>query len=313
MPRTATIVQLTITLLCLGIGAVFLFKFKDDLHLILEITPAQLALFLALAVLTILITGSKMRLILRAGDIRIPFREWFGLTAILLTLNSLFFKTGSLVTTMFLKKNYGFPHSRYVGTFGADQIVQFFTSASIGLTISIYLGQTRDPRLHLLTTLFLAILLALYLIMKLTPDFHSERRFLEILARVTRGAHEVLKNHALFRNLALHAIALSVVIALRIFLSGQVLHLHVPFSHCLLFTVAITFVRALPMLQSDLGIREMVIGLLSDLLGAGWKEGFLLTVVDRIFVLLFCFLASTLFATRIFRPGNNLQPETGDR
>jgi len=68
--------------------------------------------------------------------------------------------------------------------------------------------------------------------------------------------------------------------------------LDVPFTHCLLFNTAMTFLSAVPLLQSDIGGREILVGLLSEAIGSGFNTGLTATAVDRIFLLLWAFLCA---------------------
>jgi len=51
-----------------------------------------------------------------------------------------------------------------------------------------------------------------------------------------------------------------------------------------------TFLSAVPLLQSDIGGCEILVGLLSEATGSGFNTGLTATAVDRIFLLLWAFL-----------------------
>ena len=55
------------------------------------------------------------------------------------------------------------------------------------------------------------------------------------------------------------------------------------------------FVRAFPLIQSDLGTRELALGLLAEFLGSGLQSGMMAAFVDRLVVLFWCLITTALF------------------
>ena len=53
--------------------------------------------------------------------------------------------------------------------------------------------------------------------------------------------------------------------------------------------------RIIPIAHSDIGIREIVVGFLSEAIGSGLKAGVLITSIDRIFELLLTGLSVGIF------------------
>ena len=107
--------------------------------------------------------------------------------------------------------------------------------------------------------------------------------------------HRILKNRKLFSTLCAHNIALIVLTSLRFFVVCKDLQLQVPLVYCFLFTTVMIFVSAVPLFQSDIGSREMAVGLLSELAGPGFNDGLLATLIDRIFVFLLTLLFTIFF------------------
>ena len=70
---------------------------------------------------------------------------------------------------------------------------------------------------------------------------------------------------------------------LRFYFACKSIGLNIDILYCYIFTTASAFVRLAPMLQSDIGSRELAVGYLSQSLGLGFKQGVLATAVDRVF------------------------------
>ncbi len=275
-------------LVCFGL---FIFKFRENLYVLKEISLLQGLGFFFLSIITLLINGSKLKIIVESFQIRLKFREWFGLSAITLSLNSLVFKSGSIINATYLKKKHDFPYMSYVGTLGGDQLINLGVHAGVGFIISILMVAQGAWKWGYLASAFFILGTALFLLTKMPfPKIRQWGRIGESLDRAIQTLKTLFKEGRLFRHLSLLSVSLLVVISIRFVLASKVLHMEMPWSHCLIFTVALAFVRNLPMLQSDVGSRELVIGFLASYLGDGLKEGFLITAVDRIIVVFWCFV-----------------------
>jgi len=104
--------------------------------------------------------------------------------------------------------------------------------------------------------------------------------------------------------LGLHNTTLIITIGLRFYVACSILNLEIPASHCFLFAAVMIFIRVLPITHSDIGVREIAIGFLSDMLGSGLKAGMLATVVDRIFELLWTTLCTGIFKNALITSKN---------
>lgn len=284
------------TALAFAVFGIFIYKFHDDIKALREINQWQFSQLLILSLLTILLNGAKLRSVALSFAIHLQFKEWLGLSSILLTLNGLLFKSGTLVTSNYLKRVHHLPYMSYVGSLGADFLVTLLGSALVGLAVSSYLAVATDIDCRFLIIGF--ALLNLFLFLLMSNSFHikkSENRIFDALTRAIKALNDLLGNKQLLTVLCFIAIGIIIVTTLRFYVSSSVLHFKIPLTHCFLFTVVAIIIRNVPMVQSDVGTRELVVGLLSQFLGSGLKEGFLVTAVDRIFVLFWCLALAILY------------------
>lgn len=282
------------TAILLGIFVFFLLRYKEQLYTVREISFGQFSLIFVLVLCSVTLNGSKLNQLTRFFSLKLSTREWFGLSSITTALNNIFFKAGSLATSNYLKRKHDFPYMSFLGSLGADQSILFFMCGTAGGAISFYLMTgTTVQGFQSIACAYLFIVLTLFLAAKFAPRFQNQNhKILDALVRAIHALHRILKNRSLFSILCAHNIALIVLTSLRFFVVCKVLQLDVPLVHCFLFTTVMIFVSAVPLFQSDIGSREMAVGLLSELAGTGFNEGLLATLIDRIFV----FLLTLLFA-----------------
>lgn len=289
--------------LTVAIGGIFLFllfKFRNDFHLIRNVTPGIFAALSLLVCVSILLNGLKLNRVLRSFGIHLTGKEWVGLAFISATLNGVVFKSGALVTSSYLKRKHELPYASFVGAMGADHLMMIFINALAGSAISIYLVLSGKPLVPVAAG-FLLLTLGLILVMRRRFILNRQSNpFFDAVARAVRALDGILQNQPLFHSLLLQNLVLVAVMGLRFYVACQALALDIPLAHCYLFTTVMSFVRLVPMIQSDIGSRELAVGFLSEAVGSGFKQGMLATVVDRIIELFWAVLIAACFKNLLF-------------
>ena len=294
----------------LGVFIFFLVRYKAQLVIVREISMEQFGVIFLLVIFSVTLNGSKLNQLTRFFSLKLSTREWFGLASITTTLNNVFFKAGSLAASNYLKRKHDFPYMSFLGSLGADQLILFFMSGVVGCGISFYLMTETVKYFESIALAYVFLILLLFLAAKFAPRLQRRNhKTLDALVRAVDALSRILKDRRLFLTLCAHNIALIVLTSLRFFVACKVLQLEVPLVYCFLFTTVMIFVSALPLFQSDIGTREMAVGLLSQLAGTGFNEGLLATTLDRVFVF-FLTLLFTLYFKNLLVPSNPSSEKT---
>lgn len=295
-------IKFIITTILLGVFIFFLVRYRAQLATVREISLDQFCTIFLLVVFSVLLNGSKLNQLTRFFSLKLSTREWFGLSSITTTLNNIFFKAGSLATSNYLKRKHDFPYMSFLGSLGADQLILFFMSGMLGCGISFYLMTETVKDFQWVALAYLFLTLLLFVAAKLAPGLQRrDHKVLDALVRAVNALNRILKDRRIFLTLCAHNIALIVLTSLRFFIACKVLQLEIPLVYCFLFTTVMIFVSAVPLFQSDIGMREMAVGLFSELAGTGFNEGLLATTLDRIFVF-FLTLLFTLYYKNLLVP-----------
>lgn len=288
MPSTLNASKTIVSGIFLVVLGFFAFRFRQELIVIREISPLQIIGVFCLACLTVAVNGSKLNQITRGIDISLRGREWFGLSAIIATLNNVFFKAGSLIASNYLKRRHDLPYTSFIGSFGADQLILLFINSLAGGAVFLCTLAQKDIPYKWVGTVYPLAALVLFLIMKGKITFKDRDHFFwDSLARILYSLNRILKNKKLFYTLCAHNTALLAVLSLRFYLICHIMGQTVLLPYCFLFTTTVIFVSSAPMIQSDVGARELAVGFLSELAGIGFDQGLLAALIDRVMVL-FC-------------------------
>jgi len=288
------------TLAVIFVSLYFFYQYREDFYLIAKISPTLLILLSLLVISSIIINGNKLRCVTQSFNIKLRLKEWIGLAFISSSLNGVVYKSGSIVTCNYLKRKYDFPYTSFIGAFGADHFMIVLINASVGFGVSCY-AMISYPEIFPLTCLFLvAGIILLYLIINPINVARSEKRFLDALSRATITLKEIFKNKKLFKKLFLNNSILVFLTGLRLFIACKAIGINFELLHCYLYTTMWAFIRIIPMLQSDIGSRELATGFLSEILGSGFKQGILATAVDRVLEMALALVGTTIFNHILF-------------
>lgn len=285
-------------------------KHQSNLIALREISVGQFFLIAANVIASLLINGSKLKILAGSYKIQLNPREIIGLSSITTSLNNFFFKAGSLFTSNYLKQRHEFPFMSFAGTQGADHLILFFINALCGLTVSLALVfEQKEIFFPLVICYFLAAVF-LTLVFSKTFNFqHRSNKFLNALIRAINSLYRILKNKKLLCLLCAHNILLVGLAALRLLLVCKALGMEISFGYCLLFITLTPVISAIPIIQSDLGTRELAIGMYSQWLGMGFQTGMLATLLDRCFVLFWAILISLYYRNLFFSTQANHTPK----
>tara|TARA_B100001123_G_C15208877_1_gene986423 strand:- start:247 stop:1188 length:942 start_codon:yes stop_codon:yes gene_type:complete len=285
------------------------YQHREDFYLISKLNPNLFFTLSFLSILSIIINGNKLRHITESFNIKLNFNEWVGLAFISSSLNGVVYKSGSLITSNYLKRQHYFPYTSFIGSLGADHLMLILINACIALGISIY-SITLSEKIFPLTLVFLGIVITVLYLAKSPFRFSkSENRFFKTLLQAARILNNILQNKLLFRKLVLNNLFLVIVMGLRFYFACKAIGINIDILNCYIFTTVSAFVRLIPMLQSDIGSRELAVGFLSQSFGSGFKQGVLATAVDRVFEMVWALLGMAIFKNLLFSANPNTNKE----
>ena len=224
--RWNNIFKLAITGLLIFLLGSQIAKHQSNLLALREISAGQFFIIAGIVIASLLINGSKLKILAGSYNIELKPSETIGLSSTTTSLNNFFFKAGSLFTSNYLKQRYEFPFMSFAGTQGADHLILFFINALCGLTISLVLiFEQMEIFFPLAICYFLA---AVFLILVFSKTFnfqHHSNKFLNALIQIINSLNRILKNKKLFYLLCTHNLLLVSLNALRLLLVCKALNI----------------------------------------------------------------------------------------
>lgn len=265
---------------------------RGDLQAALRITPLDLALLAGLIVLTWVLSSLPMLVFARLLRFRIGF--WENLAALIASnlANYLPLRAGTVIKMRFFKHVHGMDYTAFVGVTGLKLVVlvAFTGVAGVAGILLTSLGRGPVPWAVVMLCAAMAVAGVMLLVVPLPRAVASSGAFGRALARLA-AVHAVLRSRpAAFWALTLLTLAQFVVLAARLAVSFRIVGVEVPIGALLLvgpFTTLISFVNLTP---GNLGVREWVIGGLSELTDVGFQTGVFSGTLDRSLLMAMTFL-----------------------
>jgi uncharacterized protein (TIRG00374 family) len=303
---------IAIVLLVVVAISVLLFRQGDVLGVLRTLDVQGLVSLLFLSVFIFCVLAVQFRFMVRAFGLRLPFRDWFGLTAV----NSMFSyylpaKAGILVRGAYLKMKYKFPISDYTALVLASQLILLTVTGLAGVFMVFSCGPECDRFYVFLMVVFLCVMtgslfffLVLPRIMVLPERFTRLREFLERVKvgyRVWRGHSSGLLIFSAF-NLLLVGLR-----AFRLQLCFYSLGIPVGFMDVVIVQLLLSVVFFASITPGNLGVKEGLTVLCAELLGvtadAALAASLLDTAVTVIVIIVFGMVSTRVLLPRGGIPG----------
>lgn len=219
-----------------------------------------------LSVFLIALTNKKVIQILKQV---IPLKEAFLLQYANSFLNKIVSEGGALFRGVFLKEVYKLPYTKYISTIAGLYVINFLTTAVIGLISLGYMYYTSSRISYLVLIFFVAIIVAMILLILVNPRFKNkkENRIFRWINSILDGWREIKrdkKNLFIFSFLAMAGLFLVSIQSIFVYRGlGYKLGLFESLYMSSLGMIT-TFVNITP---DSIGIREGVYMFTSEIIG----------------------------------------------
>jgi uncharacterized membrane protein YbhN (UPF0104 family) len=299
-PARASRLKLALVLLaqvaCVGFVAHSLWKNRHELEAMPRITVVQVLLLLALNAIGHLQRTVEFTYMLRKLGVREPFADGFLLTGAGFLLNHLPFNAGFVMRAVVLRRDHDLPYSSYVSLTMVNAVVNLGVGALLGL-IGVWLGASTSSANWFvvggLVAVVVASLLSLYL--PALPLPAGNNFVLRQFRQLALGVAMIRGNGAAVVVMALIAFTKVVALALRFAICFALLGRPLPIIAVVLVAVVQNLMAIVNVTPGNLGLREIVVSIMSAQVGASQTVGLAAASVDRV--------CSVLYAVLVGLPG----------
>jgi uncharacterized membrane protein YbhN (UPF0104 family) len=270
-------------LLLFGVGFIawfFLRRHWGEFVELVDLSPVYLVRMSVLIVLFQIILGVKIRAATRAFDVRLAFTQWFTIAQVNSLLNYLPIRSGPIVSAAYLKGAFNFPYTRYASVLGAGFVLTIIVFACMGCLGVIGLAISGRGMLWEVLPVYavmIVIPLGVFLWMGRRP-FGVRNR---LIVKFREGWAIIAGNRACLATLVVADCFLVMIDACRIMLSYRAVGMDIPYLAGWAMIPLANLAGAASFVPGGLGVKEGVMGLLSEVAGIGFESGIYATGLDR--------------------------------
>lgn len=262
------------------------------------------ALLVLLRALFLLLNGVTLKLFVRRFGVELRWPEWVGLTFATTLGNYITPFSGGLVArATYLKAKHRLPFTQFAALLAASYVVIFGVSALLGLLLLAWLGAWGSGPM-LLTLFFVSVLAGLVVVLTVPLDGLLGRngRFLQSLHAVLVGWQQLRRDLVLLGQLFGITLLSMTLNGWAFWVAYRALGLTaVSFPAAMLVSLSDVYSVLVNLTPGNLGIREALVGLTSELIALGAGEGLLVALLLRVGTLASVFTLGPLFSLWLAR------------
>lgn len=296
---------------------IFLFFKGEDFHHLTQIHYTRAVLLFLAGFLSIICNALIFRESLVIFNLRLPLREWFGLTVTNTMYNYLLPARGGMAArALFMKKKHALPYSEYISLSAGSYMLLFFTASFLAAVLSfVFLfsgGLENMIFLYLSLFFFISVSGAIVCACCINPEkIPGSSRFIGFIRDASTGLKKFKKNPKEVRDIILLGFLFIFSVGLRLFVAYRILGIHADFMKLVLTGAFITFSIVFSLTPGNIGIKEGIIGVSSGLLGITPEEAVLGALLDRMVSVITVSGLGLVFSRLLLKNMDSNKPENG--
>lgn len=289
--RVRNLLSWACALIVLALLAATLSTEGDKLTRLTDIAPLSLGVLVVLCLLLFLPNGLIRRAMAQHFGVRLRFVEWYGMLVFTNLLNLVLpARADMLFTAGYLKTVHGLSLANFAAmTYGNAVLFAsvMVVEALLGLAYIAWDIGYWSARVVAFAAVMGVLAMALLLLPAL--PIRGDGRIAGGIRRALDGWHSLRQAPRLLPRLARHMVLGSVIFAAWMYMSYRALGFDVDVARVLVAGVVVQLSFLVVLTPGNLGIREALTGLVSQLIGLGFSEGVIVTLLQRaVSLLVFC-------------------------
>lgn len=283
----------------------FIYWNADLFYSLKQISFIDLGVLFSFGIIAILINSTQFRYLAEVFNIRLKFREWFGL-AVANTLHNYYTpaRGGTVLKAIYLKKSYNLAYSNFISLTAGAYLLGFFLaslSAAFFILISFLLYNEFYKTVFLISIgLVVATAIIGFFSWKVewSAVLKKFSRLHNFVLNVEKGLLFFKKNKRLLIKILLFKFLFIVIMAIKLYWAFRAIGVETNLITVLIIQSLVVFSMVLSLTPGNLGVREGIIGLLASMLDIPLKKAILGALVDRAVMMCIVIFLGLIF-TRI--------------
>ncbi|MFH1317868.1 MAG: lysylphosphatidylglycerol synthase domain-containing protein, partial [Candidatus Omnitrophota bacterium] len=304
---TKKLLSITILTIILSSFTYYIYSHWADFTQIKISRPLLIIPLVIIAFLPSITNGLIIKYLVAPFNLKLGFKEWFGLSVITTFYNTIFpFRGGLIAKATYLKEKYSFPFFNYVAMMAGIYVISFLVAGFFGLVSLLFIYLFYRIFNSLILIVFVSVFLASFFIVLFSPKLpETKNSFLNKIIKVANGWHLIKGN----RKIIFVSFAVEVVQILISVFSTTLLYR--------IFNIDISFVKALFLISigkmfiftgitpAGLGISEAIAVFSALVIGIRPAESLSAATLNRIIGTVVIFILGPIFSYLLIKKEKN--------
>lgn len=287
-------------LILIGFAILGYFFLKGHTHEFTKILEVEFKYIVILSLLIIFqsfLRGQKLKLIMEIYNIKLKFKEWWGLEIMTDVGNSVLpFKGGLPAKAVYFKKKYGLSYVSFVSGTGISYLIDFLGFGLIGILAGFFLQVQNEVKYSVLIFFGLIFLCSSFVLFFLPVPIKLNIKMLEHVVKSVNDLQVARKNYwpifKMFWNfLVRHAFTIA-----RLYFGFLAFGFSIPIYTCIIMGILVGVSKLISITPMQLGFRESIIILSAKMFEVNDILGVLVATLDRALSVIISLLVAPLIS-----------------
>lgn len=295
---TKRIISIPVLIIILFFFVLYIKNHISDFKQLTIVNPIYLLPLFILIFIPSINNGLVIKYLLEPFNIKMNFKEWFGLSVVTSFYNMITpFRGGAVSRAVYLKNRYDFSYTNFLATLSGIYVINFLIASFLGLLSLVYLYYTKDVFSPIVTFILLFFFIPLLIIILFSPRFsETKSAFLNKLIRVLNGWNLIRKNRKVVLLVSLIYIFQITLSSIAGILSYSVFGISISFIDALFLASIGSLTILVAITPSGLGINEAVAVFSALVIGITPAQSLSVAIIGRVIGMSIIFILGPIFS-----------------
>ncbi|HPD18051.1 MAG TPA: lysylphosphatidylglycerol synthase transmembrane domain-containing protein [Candidatus Goldiibacteriota bacterium] len=292
------VISITVLILIVVLCGIYIYTHFSDFKQLSLVRPEYIFVLLVFGLFNSWTNGLIIKYVAEPFDIKLKFKEWFGLSIITSFYNLITpFKGGLAAKAVYLKQRHNFSYTNFLATWMGIYVINFFAASFLGL-ISLYFIYLKYNIFNVIVLfIFLAFLIPTLIIILFSPEFkETKHEFINKFIRVLNGWNIVRKNKKIVVMASIIIIAQILINSFSCMIAYDIFNIKIGIEKAI-FLSTISIVGILVQITpAGLGINEVLAVFFGLVVGITPAQALTVAILGRIISVLIMFTLGPIYS-----------------
>lgn len=289
--RLRTVAGVVFSIVCVALIGRQLWIWREEIGNAFDLRPGTLALLALLTLCAHAQRAGEFNYMLRRLSVKESYWDSFLLCGMALLLNYLPLSTGSATRAVALNRKHDLPYASYLSALVISALVNAQVAAAVGFAVCLVELPLRGQHTTVVALFGIAAVGGGLVLLAPTSRVPRGDGWLSTQVKQVIEGLRLIRGRGGLLVLGAYSLAKLCFNTTRLWLCFRTLGMPVPLGHAALFGSSAVMISVINLVPGNLGLRELLVGVLSAAMGFSATMGMAAASLDRTAILTYTFVA----------------------